>query len=321
MVVLYRRRQRQTVPSTNSRASVGGAVLVSCSILCNGFMLNPTPTKQRMLSSHLHIYAPPGSGYMGRNPKKDNTDPKYKYALTEEQVDQICPAPYADTYEPMMEYPGTMRPGKTPENMPYHDLPGLDIDDPDPVPWPHFQEIEWHHQWDPPHDQFPLMEEFIEMNGRWASVEEEAEMRMGMRRGVRERREMEENAMMDNAMVIMDDDEEDEGTITDIPSMMGLGDGVESVIGKKQDTKKSTKADLLEEGDEDEDEDEEDDFLFDLGLSDDDDEVIKPTSKKSSTKVKASMEEEDNVNDDLSLDDDDDDLNFDLGFDLGGSLF
>ena len=90
----------------------------------------------------------------------------------------------------MLEYPGTMRPGRTPENMPYHDLPGLDITDDDPVPWPHFQEIEWHHKWEPPHESALAMEEFIEVQGRWASVEEEAEMRMGMRRGVRERREM-----------------------------------------------------------------------------------------------------------------------------------
>ena len=36
------------------------------------------------------------------------------------------------------------------------------------------------------------MEEFIELQGRWASVEDEAEMRMGMRRGVCERCEFEE---------------------------------------------------------------------------------------------------------------------------------
>lgn len=84
---------------------------------------------------------------------------------------------------------------------------------------------------------------------------------MGMRRGVRERREMEENASGDNAMVIMDDDEEDEGTM-DVPSMMGLGDGVEALIGKsKQESKKSSKADI----EEDEEEEDDDSFLFDLG--------------------------------------------------------
>ena len=248
---------------------------------------------------------------MGRNPRSDNTEGPN--ALTAEQIDQICPANYPDTYEPMMEYPGTMRPGKTPENMPYHDLPGLDVSDPDPVPWPHFQEIEWHHHWDPPEDAFPLMEDFIEMEGRWASVEEEAEMRMGMRRGVRERREMEENASGDNAMVIMDDDEEDEGTM-DVPSMMGLGDGVEALIGKsKQESKKSSKADI----EEDEEEEEDDSFLFDLGLGgDDEEEDVKPKKGKSKSSIKASVDEEED--DDLSMEDDDedDDLSFDLGFDL-----
>jgi hypothetical protein len=195
--------------------------------------------------------------------------------------------------------------------MPYHDLPGLGLDDPDPVPWPHFQEIEWHHQWDPPHEQAPLMEDFIEMHGRWATVEEEAEMRMGMRRGVRERREMEEIGAGGDAMVIMDDDEEDDGTL-DVPSMMGLGDGVEALIGGKKGDKKTKAKQLLEE--EEDVDDESDDFLFDLGLGDDDEEVevAKPKSKKSTkTKMSASAEEE---SDDATLDDDD--LDFELGFDL-----
>jgi hypothetical protein len=257
---------------------------------------------------------------MGRNPKTDNTDPNSPYALTAEQVDQICPPAYPDTYEPMLEYPGTMRPGKTPENMPYHDLPGLDVTDPDPVPWPHFQEIEWHHHWDPPEDAFPLMEDFIEMEGRWASVEDEAEMRMGMRRGVRERREMEESAG-DNTMVIMDDDDEDDSTIGDVPSMMGLGDGVKALIGSPQDTKKtSSKAELDDDDGDDEDDDDDESFLFDLGLGDDDDEVDTAPPKKGKAQVKASVADEDGDEDDdeddvdLSIDDDDDiDLSFDLG--------
>jgi hypothetical protein len=112
----------------------------------------------------------------------------------------------------------------------------LDIDTPNPVPWPHFQEIEWHHRWDPPHEQALEMEEFIELQGRWASVEDEAEMRMGMRRGVRERRELEEGGGggapvplsttttatttttggEQGQMVIMDDDDyDDDGRISD----------------------------------------------------------------------------------------------------------
>ena len=88
-------------------------------------------------SSLLMIYAPPGSGY--RRPEDEESE-------------------LPDSYVPMMEYPGTMRPGRTPENMPFHDLPIADSD-PDPVPWPHFQEIEWHHRWDPPHPHPIPMEE------------------------------------------------------------------------------------------------------------------------------------------------------------------
>jgi len=71
-------------------------------------------------STHLGLVPPPGSGYAG---------PEY-------EINEM-----PDSYEPMMEYPGTMRPGRTPENMPFHDLP-IGDDDPDPVPWPHFQQIE-----------------------------------------------------------------------------------------------------------------------------------------------------------------------------------
>ena len=110
------------------------------------------------------VYAPPGSGYLD---KEDET------------------SVYPDSYDPMMEYPGTMRPGKTKENQAFENLPLADTD-PDPVPWPHFQEIEWHHLWEPPHPHSTPMEEFIEQQGRWASAEEEAQMRMEVRRGVRE---------------------------------------------------------------------------------------------------------------------------------------
>ena len=71
-------------------------------------------------STRLDLRPPPGSGYAG---------PDY-------EIDEL-----PKSYEPMMEYPGTMRPGRTPENMPFHDLP-IGDDDPDPVPWPHFQQIE-----------------------------------------------------------------------------------------------------------------------------------------------------------------------------------
>ena len=76
----------------------------------------------------------------------------------------------------MARRPWPPRPGRAPENMPYHDLPNLDVRDPDPVPWLHLQEIEWHHRWDLPHEQAMDMEEYIEAQGRWASVKDEAEI-------------------------------------------------------------------------------------------------------------------------------------------------
>ncbi|KAL7452781.1 hypothetical protein ACHAWC_004507 [Mediolabrus comicus] len=237
-----------------------------------------------------------------RTDEAEDADPNDPY-ITKEDIQQVSPNAFPDTYEPMLEYPGTMRPGRTPENMPYHDLPGLGINDPNPVPWPHFQEIEWHHLWDPPHEQALAMEEFIEVEGRWASVEEEAEMRMGMRRGVRERREMEEMSKLggaggDNQMVIMDDDEDDD-------SMIGLGEGVEALLkspaASAAESTKSRKADVDEDDEEDDDDDDDDgDFMLDLGLGEE-----SPNDE---------MEEEDD--DDIDLDgvlgfDDDDDEDLD----------
>jgi hypothetical protein len=80
----------------------------------------PCPETTVFSRTRLGLIPPPGSGYAG---------PEY-------EIDEM-----PDSYEPMMEYPGTMRPGRTPENMPFHDLP-IGDDDPDPVPWPHFQQIE-----------------------------------------------------------------------------------------------------------------------------------------------------------------------------------
>ena len=254
------------------------------------------PSQQR--SSKLYIFAPPGSGYVRSDVVDDDEiEPSTHPELQASDIEQISPSIYPKTYEPMLEYPGTMRPGRTPENMPYHDLPGLDIHDPDPVPWPHFQEIEWHHKWDPPHESALAMEEFIEVQGRWASVEEEAEMRMGMRRGVRERRENEESlaggkgGAGSEQMVIMDDDEEedDEGGTSNIG--IGLGEGVEALLQSSTDTDEE----IDDETDDQDDSDEsDDDFLMELGLGDDADDE---------------EEEEEEV--------DDDDFLQDLGLDLG----
>ena len=202
-------------------------------------------------STQIYLQAPPGSGY-----------------LTEEDEE----SKYPDTYEPMMEYPGTMRPGRTPENQPYSSLP-IQESDPDPVPWPHFQEIEWHHNWGSPHEHPIPMEEFIDMHGRWATAEMEAEMRAGARRGVRERRELEEAQKA--ASFILDDDEDDEDGENSGPQL-DLGEGVDALIGAGAAaaatiSKSATKVDdnIAQLG---EDDDDDDNFLLDLGLDETGDE-------------------------------------------------
>ncbi|VEU43598.1 unnamed protein product [Pseudo-nitzschia multistriata] len=271
-------------------------------------------------STRLGLIPPPGSGYAG----------------PEEEID-VMP----DTYEPMMEYPGTMRPGRTPENMPFHDLP-IGDDDPDPVPWPHFQQIEWHHRWAPPHPHPTPMEEFIEQQGRWATPEMEAEMRTGSRRASRTRREMEEEQKRDT--LIMDDDEDDDDFVDDFPQE--LGEGMFGQLGSTDDAKITADAvspdrmndDKKKSKDDDDDDADDDagldDFLLDLGLDslgdddDDDDDKAQPAKKKSSTKsigLEDVMftedddddEEEENVNPDVtaSIDVDDDDDDLELGLD------
>ncbi len=94
-------------------------------------------------------------------------------------------------YDPMMEYPGTMRPSKVRENSPFEDLPltgvdedGVTLDSKDVesggmgvnVPWPHFQDIPWHITWGAPHEGEVPMLEFIDNLGRWLSPEEEEEI-------------------------------------------------------------------------------------------------------------------------------------------------
>ena len=276
--------------------------------------LLPSPSRAGM------VYAPPGSGYHRSPPPEEvSVDDDDEQAsldlpssshpqLTMRDLSLISPRSLPATYEPMLEYPGTMRPGRTPENMPYHDLPNLDAHDPDPVPWPHFQEIEWHHRWDPPHEQALDMEEFIEVQGRWASVEDEAEMRMGMRRGVRERREMEEmNSGIgggggggvaptptagggDGQMIIMDDDDEDDdgGYDGTVGGNLGLGDGVSALLrgtdprgGRGSVDGAVSAVDDIDDDDVDDgsaddegEEEEDDDFLLDLGLGGDDDGML-----------------------------------------------
>lgn len=223
----------------------------------------------RSRSAWSMIYAPPGSGY----------------ATPEDEKSEL-----PDSYEPMMEFPGTMRPGRTPENMPFHDLPIADTD-PDPVPWPHFQQIEWHHRWDPPHPHPIPMEEFIEQQGRWATPEMEAAMRAGNRRDARRRREMEEEQKQGN--LIVDDDEDDPDEPQD------LGEGMFGQLGSAADlaitsATVSPETEVDDTLDDDEDDGDMGDFLLDLGLdSFDDDEQgdeVDGDSKIASKKISTSAQ-------------------------------
>eukprot|EP00571_Detonula_confervacea_P010774 CAMPEP_0172299640 /NCGR_PEP_ID=MMETSP1058-20130122/1903_1 /TAXON_ID=83371 /ORGANISM="Detonula confervacea, Strain CCMP 353" /LENGTH=330 /DNA_ID=CAMNT_0013009157 /DNA_START=29 /DNA_END=1021 /DNA_ORIENTATION=- len=325
---------RSTRPRKRAAAAAAAALLSSSSWMpCHGFTATNRAVASRNSLSPLNIYAPPGSGYFRHDVVEDDEDatvaalPASENELTNSEVLQIAPPAFPKTYEPMLEYPGTMRPGRTPENMPYHDLPGLGINDPDPVPWPHFQEIEWHHKWPPPHEAALAMEEFIEVQGRWASVEEEAEMRMGMRRGVRERRESEETVTgkgvggsggSGEPMVIMDDEEEDEEDVSEgveKAAGVGLGDGVAELL-------KAAAAEAANASDDDEDDEDgdDDDFLLDLGLGDDDDDEDEEAEEEEET------EADDEDDGDISIDDytktedggggDEDDFD-DGGFDYG----
>eukprot|EP00548_Thalassiothrix_antarctica_P013999 CAMPEP_0194166944 /NCGR_PEP_ID=MMETSP0154-20130528/2411_1 /TAXON_ID=1049557 /ORGANISM="Thalassiothrix antarctica, Strain L6-D1" /LENGTH=415 /DNA_ID=CAMNT_0038877759 /DNA_START=64 /DNA_END=1311 /DNA_ORIENTATION=+ len=245
-----------------------------------------------------------------------------------------------DTYEPMMEYPGTMRPGRTPENMPYHDLP-LDIDSPDPIPWPHLQQIEWHHRWPPPHPHPIPMEVFIEMQGRWATEEDEADMRANTRRDIRERRDLE--AQERKPTLIIDDDDEDDDAEIDPNLPVELGDGVFGSLGSRpveimddvviiddddDDDDEVTTLEKKSEDDDDDGLDDLDDFLLDLGLDSspakdlnnvDTTSSSAPPDDGTSKLLDAMMsinaeEDDDEEEDDDDDDDDDDDL------DLGGLL-
>jgi hypothetical protein len=258
---------------------------------CNGFSISVPGARfasRRKEASKLMIRAPPGSGY----------------ATPDDETSEL-----PDSYDPMMEYPGTMRPGRTPENMPFHDLPIADSD-PDPVPWPHFQEIEWHHKWAPPHPHPIPMEEFIELEGRWATPEMEAAMRAGNRRDARRRREMEEEAKRET--LIMDDDEDDQDEPQD------LGDGMFGQLGSAADQAVTAAATAPRDMDNqeaevtsDDVEDDDaglDDFLLDLGLDsydDDDDEVAGTAEDVVSRKVP--KQKKSGLEDVVIGDDDDDD--------------
>jgi len=205
-----------------------------------------------------------------------------------------------------------MRPGRTPENMPFHDLPIADSD-PDPVPWPHFQQIEWHHRWDPPHPHPIPMELYIEMEGRWASAEDEAAMRAGARRDVRERRELAEDDRK-NTLIVDDDDDDEEEEDLEINMELGegmfgaLGSGSEEAITAKAVTEERPVQDAKRDETDDE-EDDFDDFLLDLGLEGGSDDLLLDDSKDSTANLLDAMtsmlgEDDDDSEDDASTDDD-----------------
>lgn len=229
--------------------------LVACNLLCStaSFTVSPTSINRRQTTGRLHIIAPPGSGY----------------ARPEDETSS-----FPDSYEPMMEYPGTMRPGRTPENMPYQDLPLLGDNDPDPVPWPHLQQIEWHHRWDPPPHEHPIpMEDFIELHGRWATPEMEAAMRAGIRRDVRERRQELEEMDAKRDTIITDDDDDENDILAMNEDPISLGDGVFGQLGSDADRAATAAAvdpanqgKKMEDEQEDNEDDGLDDFLLDLGL-------------------------------------------------------
>ena len=255
--------------------------------------LSHSPTR-KLFGTNLFIRAPPGSGYA-------DLDDEQSY--------------YPDSYDPMMEYPGTMRPGNTKENQPFSSLP-IQETDPDPVPWPHFQEIEWHHNWGSPHEHALPMEDFIDSKGRWATAEMEAEMRAGARRGVRERRELEEAQKA--ASFILDDDEEDDEEDDEVK--LDLGEGVEAFIGTDQ--KVPEDAVTEEEVDENEDDDDGDDFLLDLGLDGGDDADATPEEEEpafasgdGTESILEAMQTMIDAEDDTEEASDDEETEIDLNFD------
>ena len=221
----------------------------------------------------LHLFAPPGSGY-----------------ASSEDYKEIYKNEMPDTYEPMMAFPGTMRPGKTPENMPYQDLPIAD-DDPDPVPWPHFQQIEWHHRWsEPPHEHPGTMEDFIESLGRWATPEQEAAMRAGVRRDMRQRQVEAEFEKRETIITDDDDDDDFDDDYEEKEEPVALGDGMYGKLGSDADraataaavspdsSRSGSEVDPVADGSIDDlfVDDDLDDFLIDLGLDTELDDVVVP---------------------------------------------
>jgi len=71
-------------------------------------------------------------------------------------------------YKPDMTYPGTLRPGTTPENDPMDSLPQYILHRP-----PNFLTMPWHIRWGAPHGAAQPIEEFVEKIGRWYTLEDQ----------------------------------------------------------------------------------------------------------------------------------------------------
>lgn len=121
------------------------------------------------------------------------------------------------------------------------------------------------------------MEDFIESLGRWATPEQEAAMRTGVRRDVRQRQEQAESEK--RGTIITDDDEdEDFDDEDDGDESVALGDGIYGKLGSDADRASTAAAVSPTGGRADADSTDEevfasdglgddlDDFLLDLGL-------------------------------------------------------
>ena len=274
----------------------------------SGIYLGSLITSRRIPQSRHYMFPPPGSGY----------------ASSSEDYKENYPSEMPSTYEPMMAFPGTMRPGKTPENMPFQDLPIAD-DDPDPVPWPHFQQIEWHHRWSqPPHEHPGTMEDFIDTLGRWATPQQEAAMRAGVRRDLRQRQEVADNERRDTIITDDDDDDDEDGFDDDFEDKdepVALGDGIFGKLGSDADraataaavspdairttTGPTTATDTDDDGAGIDDlfaDDDLDDFLLDLGLDTELDEDATVPDVSSIAGVGGVMDDDDDIDMDPMLD-------------------
>jgi hypothetical protein len=279
----HQQQHRFSIEMVHPTLTFIGLLQLLCSTsIVNGFdvVFTCTNTRQQNLNSRIlsyqridqlrwrmNMFAPPGSGYASSDDYKE-----------------IYKSEMPDTYEPMMAFPGTMRPGKTPENMPFQDLP-IGDDDPDPVPWPHFQQIEWHHRWvEPPHEHPGTMEDFIEALGRWATPEQEAAMRAGVRRDLRQRQETTESEKRDTIITDDDDDDDYDDDYEDKEEPVALGDGIFGKLGSDADRAATAAA-------------------------------VSPDTIGTSTDVDPRTTTDDSSIDDIFADDDLDDFLLDLGLD------